>query len=544
MPSEFKRSVVRIAANYARLLSTLILGLLVVPILLGGLGVDGFGIISLLGSSVGLAAFFRELTHRSMVRELGSAYHNPTPLAFERTFSSACLLSSAITALTLCAFCILIAIFPLLDIPEHLRRSAFWFLIAQGCTAAYTVFISPVTNMYVVKERFIAYNIACTFQRSSNILSATTLIYLVGINDPARLLFLHGILWSSLDITIQSIAAVLIIAGDKRLIPRRSLMSREALKPIAGTFGWNTGVYASFSLHERVPPLILNLAFGTAANAVWGVAFRFVSYVRMATFGMQFGADMVSARLSATNDEAALRAVRNLLRVQTRLNAMAALPAGLLMLVLTEPMLNLWVGRQLEGHGDVFAMAVLTVRILAVAVITRAISEAWMTVLYGAGYVRRYAPIVILGGILNPITALILIALIPEPQNFYGPALAFSGILSLVNMIALPVVASRVLDISAWRVALPLWRPALATCMAAPTLTGYWFINWPSDIIALPVVIGSFGSVFAVLTWVFVLRAEERARVLGLIQRKVLGRSKRNQSGVGESSDNSTSTDT
>jgi O-antigen/teichoic acid export membrane protein len=543
MASEFKRSFVRIAANYARLLSTLVLGLLVVPILLGGLGVDGFGIISLLGSTVGLAAFFRELTHRSMVRELGSAYHDSAPLAFDKAFNSACILAAGVSAITVCAFLVLLTIFPYLKIPDHLRDSAFWFLIAQGCTAAYTVLISPVYNMYVVKERFIAFNIAYTLQRSSNIISISTLIFLVGINDPAKLLLLHGILWSCLDITFQTAAALLIIASDHRLIPRRSLMSREGLRPIAGTFGWNTGVYASFSLHERVPPLILNLAFGLAANAVWGVAFRFVSYVRMATFGMQFGADMVSARLSASNDEAARRAVRDLLFVQTRLNALAALPVGLLMLVLTEPMLGLWVGKRLEEHGDVFAQAVLTTRILAIAVITRAISEAWMTVLYGAGHVRRYAPIVMLGGILNPITALILITVLPTPQSLYGPAIAFTGILSLVNMIALPIIAARVFHVGAWRVVLPMWRPAVVTIAASPVLAGYWLINWPHVAVALIVVVGVFGTVFAGLTWAIVLTAGERARFTRFFHRVARRKPEPDQSVSVESNTNSTNTE-
>ena len=543
MASEFKRSLVRIVSNYARLLSTLVLGLMVVPILLGGLGVDGFGIISLLGSTVGLAAFFRELTHRSMVRELGSAYHDPTPLAFERAFSSACVLSAGVMGITVLSFCILLLIFPVLDIPDALRDSAFWFLVAQGVTAAFSVLVSPVYNMFVVKERFVAYNITYTLQRSSNILSACILIYAVGIDDPARLLFLHGIVWSSIDIFFQAIASVIIIAGDRRLIPRRSLMSREALGLIAGTFGWNTGVYASLSLHERVPPLILNLAFGTTANAVWGVAFRFVSYVRMATFGMQFGADMVSARLSAGNDEASRAAIRDFLRVQTRLNALAAMPVGLLMLVLTEPMLALWIGRRLEGHGEVFAQAVLTTRILALAVITRAISEAWMTVLYGAGHVRRYAPIVLLGGVLNPITALILIALLPTPQKLYGPALAFTGVLSLVNMIALPIVGSRVLHISGWRMLLPLWRPTAATALAAPCLAGFWLVDWPHSAVGLLAAAGSFGVVFAGLTWGFVLRPEERVRFKKMFRRRVLGRAGAAQSGPDGDSDSSTSSE-
>ncbi len=542
MATEFRRGFVRIISNYARLLTTLVLGLVAVPILLRGLGVTGFGVVSLLGASVGLAGFFRELTNRSMVRELGAAYHDPGPLAFERAFNSACVLSLGVTAVTVCAFGVVVAIFPVLNIPEHLAGPAFWFLLAQGLTATVSVLLSPLFNMYIVKERFVAYNLLFTLQRASFAFAAILLILTVGPGHPERFLLLFGVLWSGIDIALQVGACAVIVLGDRRLIPRRSLMSVESVRAIAGTFGWNTGVYASFGLHERVPPLILNLAFDAVANTVWGVAFRFVSYVRMATMGMQFGADMVSARLSIGDEEAARIAVRNLLRVQTRLNALIAMPVGLVMLVLTEPMLRLWVGGQLEGAGEVFDQVVLTTRILAIAVITRAVSEAWMTVLYGAGHVHRYAPIVLLGGILNPITALVLIAVLPEPARLYGPAIAFAGILSLVNMIALPVVGSRVLRISGWRVILPMWRPTAATAVAAPTLAGYWLIAWPNDLVALVAVTGALALVYAALTWGFVLNAAERARFVRPFAR-AMGRRAQSVGAVSGASESSTSTE-
>ena len=71
MPSEAKRGLVRIAANYLRLISTLALGLILVPLLIGWIGLRGFGLISLVVVSVGLAGVVRELISQSMIREIG-----------------------------------------------------------------------------------------------------------------------------------------------------------------------------------------------------------------------------------------------------------------------------------------------------------------------------------------------------------------------------------------------------------------------------------------------------------------------------------------
>ena len=50
MPSEAKRAVVRIGANYIRLFIALAVGVVLTPLLFAWLGKDGFGLISLLGA--------------------------------------------------------------------------------------------------------------------------------------------------------------------------------------------------------------------------------------------------------------------------------------------------------------------------------------------------------------------------------------------------------------------------------------------------------------------------------------------------------------
>ena len=92
MSNEARRGLVRILSNYTRLLITLALGLLVVPLTLNWLGDEAFGLITLLGANIGLAGIFRQIIQMSLIRELGQAYHADDE-TFRKGYSTICLIS-------------------------------------------------------------------------------------------------------------------------------------------------------------------------------------------------------------------------------------------------------------------------------------------------------------------------------------------------------------------------------------------------------------------------------------------------------------------
>lgn len=512
-----KSGIIRIASNYTRLLATLLMGLFVVPLVIGWLGDEAFGIISLLGASVGLAAVFRELTHKSMIRELGAAYHSNDPQAFLETYNSAYILSTAVAGLTLLAFGILLLIFPRLNISDELRKPAMIFLLAQASHAILIVLFSPAFNMYMVQHRFISYNSWYILLRGANFLAAVTLIKIFHLPGQPTSLATYGLLWAGLDNIFLILAVGLLMLGDKRLFIRKQHMHRKALSNILGTFGWNTGVQLSMASIERLPPFILNLMIGPIANTIWGVVYRLTSYVRMVTIGVQFGADSVSAKLSASNDEHATRRVRNYMSNQTRLNALVALPAGLIMFILARPLLDAWIGHKVEDPQAILAPAALMTRILAVAIVTRAVSEGWVTVLYGAGFVSRYAPVIFAGGILAPLLGILAIWVLPEHLKVQGPALGFAFVVSSVYLLALPVVGSKCVEQSYFHMLAPMKRPLLAATLAAPALFLSQIFHNPSPIYQLLIPTIAFGMVYGLLAFTIVLTSRERHRLFALI---------------------------
>lgn len=535
--TESKRHLLRIFANYTRLLATLGLGILVVPLTIAWLGDEAFGMISLMGANIGLAAVFRMIIQGSLVRELGAAYHAGDE-TFRANYAAICLISFVCTLLSLGTFTIVIFLLPLLQIPEGLLVASMCFVAGQGLNTAAMIFLAPMLNMYLVTERFVGYNIWFIAVRATNIVSVLILGYAIGIKDPAQGLMWHGILWSLLGVLGFVIAAAYIYTKDHRLMIRFKGARREAVREVFSTFSWNSGVQVVMNMHEQIPPVLLNLFVGPFANAAWGVGFRFVSYIRMATTGVQFGSDAVSARFAAGEDsEKARTQLQRLINIQTKLTAMIALPAGIIVFVYGWPIFHLWVGRSLKNYELVIPMAVMMTRILAWAIASRAISETWMIVLYGAGFVKSYAMWVVAGGILAPVASIILMFTLTKDLVPYAPPLMLSLVFFGIHLLGFPFITGRCLHIAPYKLLAALLRPIIVTLVALGfALATLWIwsdigdlgftvkitaeraasIQWLWIFVSLAV----FAAVYALGSAVFVMSGAERQRVSNLIRRK------------------------
>ncbi|MFK7882772.1 MAG: lipopolysaccharide biosynthesis protein [Phycisphaerales bacterium] len=435
------------------------------------LGDEAFGLVAMLGANIGLAGIFRQIMMMSLVREMGSAHH-AGPQEFRRAYTALHRLALVFALMTMLTFGIVLVALPLFKIPPDMLAATRWFVVAQGVQTVAMVALSPVLNMYLVVERFTAYSVWFVSLRAMQLLAIVILEYIIGIKDPAVGLQSLGLLWAGLSILVYLCGVLDLSLRNKALCPTIRKPEPGAMKEVMGTFSWNSGVQIAMNLHEQVPPVLLNLVVGPLANAAWGVGFRLVAYIRMATTGMQFGSDAVSARLSKDGGAEARRQLQNLVNVQTRLTAVIALPAGLAVFIYGFPILHLWVGGQVQDYDGVMPNAVIMVRVLAAALAARAISDTWIIVLYGAGYVRRYAPLIIAGGVLAPVTGYILMKTLPAEYVVIGPAISFTAVFVGLHLIGMPIIAARCLHLSPLSLLFSLRGPLTATILAAGAATG------------------------------------------------------------------------
>lgn len=536
MASEARRGILRILCNYTRLFATLLLGIAVVPLTIAWLGDDAFGLISFLGANLGLAAIVRQIVHQSLVRELAAAYHGGQE-SMDRLYPAICRISLVAAAITFLLFLIVAFALPLFNMPNAFRGAAFWFVIAQGVQSAFMVVLAPQLNIYLVMERFVGYSVWFVAVRAAHIIAVLILGYILPIRDPASGLLWLGVLWSALSILGYAVAAVRIIGVDRRFRIDLRRPQPGAIRTVMGTFSWNSGVQIAMNLHEQIPQFFLNIFLGTTANAAWGLGFRLVAYIRMVTTGMQFGSDAVSARLASGTDETVARSsLQRLLAQQTRLTALVSLPAGAGVLLYAFPILHLWVGGTLKDYDATMGMGVWMARILSVALAARAISDTWILVLYGAGFVRRYAPLVMIGGFIAPVLAAVLMFTLPSDLRFIGPAIGFTVAFFGLHLFGIPVITARCLHISAPRLLFSLLRPLLVTALAAAAGLAVLAVNnrlGDLSLLATPTRVvgdaidpvlmltsmGVFGMVYAPLAFLFILGPSERNRLLNAARR-------------------------
>src|SRR5690606_28101726 len=165
-------------------------------------------------------------------------------------------------------------------------------------------------------------------------------------------------------------------------------------------------------------------------------------------------------------------------------------------------------------------MAANLARLVALGMMARAICDGWLRVLYGAGHIHRYAPVVVGAGFATPIGTVILLLTLPEPIRYMAPAAAYAAVLLVAYLGLIPRITARALGVSVGDVLSPLIRPAAVALAIVPILVGARFVIHDWNFVSLGAVGLAAGTVYAGLAWIFVVEAEERRR----LRAGVLGR--------------------
>lgn len=525
-PSEARRALTRIGTNYVRLGISVVLGLAVVPLLLGRVGSEAYGLIGLLGSTIGIAALLQDVVKESMVRELGAAYHRDAEAApgdagsaepFVPTYNGAVLLCLAISGLTALLFAGVWLAVPLLRIPPDLIGAARWLVVANGLETTVVIASAPAQRMYLVTERMVLANLWLLSDRVSRFIAVMWIISLAaGLARPEALVLYAWIASSIMILLVLTSSAVMMVL-EPVTVPRPAAATRRAMRSLLTIGGYNTMTQLANHLHLRFGQILMNLFLGLHYNAVFAIAIVLASYTRMVATGMTGGVDAVAARLSTRAGHGQMRV---LLRHSTRLHALVALPVAAVVLFLAEAVIEVWLGRRLPNPAAA-AMTANLARLVVLGVTARAIGDGWLKILYGAGHINRYARAVIGAGVATPIGAVILLWALPDPAKYLGPAISFSIVVLTLNLAIIPPIAARALGLTVSDVLTPVLRPAVATLGIVPLLAGarLAIVNW--NLVSLGAVGVATAAVYAGLTWAIVVAPDERQRIRNAIGQRL-----------------------
>ena len=518
MVSEAKRGLIRIVANYTRVISIVVLGLLLVPMLLQAAGNDGWALIALLGSTIGLASMAQEIVRSSLIRELGTAYHSADDSTgtdhFRHVYNSALAISAVIAGLAALVFAMLWFVVPLFDISDNLLPAARWLVVAKGTETVAVLLLAAPFNMYKVTERMVAFNAWQIATRSCYMIAASWLVFVHGPGDPGRIVTYYAFISSALVVTVLAMAVVVIMFLDRRLIPALSFVTRSAIKSILHVGGWNAGATAATMLHRRLAPVLMNLASGFMSlpsglfgNLILSLGIQLTVSVRRLTMGMTEGLDAVSTRLSMT---AHAGAIRTLMHHSTRLHGVAAFPLAIIILIVPEILLRLWLGDRIDDPQTTFPLAVTLIQIMTLGMVARAVSDGWIRILYGAGHVTRYAWMIIGGAVMYPLVFGLLLVILPTASRYTAVTWAYSAVLVIVHGLLVPLAGARALRIRYADFFVPLVRPLIVAVVCSPMLLLAHGKQGQSELLWLIAALTLYGVTYLGLCIAFVMNQPER----------------------------------
>ena len=475
--------MIRIISNLARLGIGFLSGLLLIRLLGGRVGPDLVALWLLVGSQVGIAGIFLTLTERSLVRELGRAWH-AGPESFRPIFSTSLLLASALAILAGLIFLCLWYGIDVLDLPEGTSGLARQIVLAEALAAIVGIVGSPFQALFGVRERFVLQNLVLLARRTASLV-AVLCISSSGSAEEQLAEFVSLNAWFTVSVVVFAVFAQAILEPLAR--PSFALTSRQALREILSTFGWNSLVVLFLNLNVRVVALLVNLLLGMAATVPYQFAIRLSAYARMLAEGTVSGVDAVTVRIQKDRPEKISAWLRRVIEIQ----ATATLPVGVLIFIAAPTLLEVWLGPVFLRSPGLLESTSLVTRLIVIQMMVRALSDGWIRVFYGLGLVERYARLIAISGILQPI--IIVAAVGIWGQVLVIPAAVLVVVTSLTQLLFIPIRLERASPGFLAHIRSSLTWPLLATLVASPLLLPLWE---PQD---LGWLILSGGGYFAVI---------------------------------------------
>lgn len=519
MATELYRGIIRISTNYVRLFLTLAIGVISVPFIFKAVGTDGFGLISLIVGSTGLVLIINDTVRTSLTYEVGRAYHSDDDLDFKQTYAAANIISAAVAFASSLIFIVFYFIIPYFKIDDSLLIAARWMILLQMADSFFRVFTAAPRQLLLITERFVEQNFFLVLRRSAILIGAIVayMVYKGDHHDRAMILF--AVVQVGVTMLVQLISVLWSCYVEPKAIPRLTAVTRRSIKQVLATAKWNAAAFGASSIQLQLDQILMNLLFGLNGNAIFGLAQRLAAYVRMVVNGMSVGIDAVTVRLNSGEQGSAQ--VREILRHSTRLHAVALMPALCYLLFFSNQVFHVWIAKSVENPEQTIPTTVLVVSVLLFGMGARAMSDNWTSVLFGAGHVRKYAPMIVLGAFLNPILALLFWVVLPETWSIASPAAGFTVIMVLFHFIGIPIHVARCIEIRLRDVYSPMLRPTLlaALCLPVAFLFRAPVAEW--GFIRLFLSMGVYGLVYMVLCGVFELHPSERHRFVSAIRRRL-----------------------
>ena len=397
---------------YFRMLLTILISLYTSRIVIKALGVDDFGIFSVVGAFVSmfsiLSASLSSAIMRFFTYELGLGDME----RLRRVFITAllCIVFAAVIIFIFAEFIGVWFINYKMVIPPDRLNVAKWVFQYSLVISSVNLLSVPYNAMVIAHERmsFFAY-ISLV-----EVIGKLIISFLIAEYQNDRLL-LYAFLLCVFTLIVK-LAYVVFCNLNFEECKYKLVFDKILVKQMFGFAGWNFIGYSSAILRDQGGNVIINLFFGPAVNAARGVAFQ----VNQAVYGfVQNFMTALNPQITKSYAVGDKEYMMKLVFIGSRFSFLLLWLLSLPLLLNTSSILNIWL-------EDVPDYSVLFVQLSLIFVLCESVSQPLITTMMATGNIRNYQ--IVVGGmqLLNLPISYFAIKLGCPPESIFIVAIIIS----------------------------------------------------------------------------------------------------------------------
>ena len=489
---------------YFRMMVTMLVTLYTSRVVLQVLGVEDFGLYAVVGGVVGMLSFLNSTlsggSSRFLTFELGTGNVHKLQKTFSTLLNMHIIL--AIIIIVLAETVGLWFVYNKAGIPPERMNAAVWVFHISVLTAVISMIQVPYNASIIAHEKMKVFAYISIVEVSLKL----GVVYLLKFGNLDKLVF-YAIL-----ICIVTICIALFYCFYCRMNYKEThyklILDKEILKSVGSFSGWNLLGNASYTLTSQGTNIIINMFFSPAVVTARAIA------VQVDMAAMQFVQNFRTAANPQIIKKYAAEdydGSKQLLIDSTKFSFFLMLLLGLPIILLAEPLLQLWLGQVPE-------YSVIFLKLIVIESLFTVFSISFNAALYAKGQMKENALITPLFGFIRfPVTYFLFKA------GFSPVVLSYAGIISyaLLGLLVKPILVCKIVDYS-FRDMLSIFIPCLKVSLIAfpaPMIVNYYY----SDNNLLCFVVIALVSVLCVAASVFYfgINGEMRRRLIEYAKQQI-----------------------
>ncbi len=269
--SASNRAVINTAVIYGQRFFAAALSLITTPIILNGLGVQDYGLYTLTIGFVGMLAVLNWSLSSSTQRYTAFAIGEKNTLKLNKVFSSALVIHFLYGLLLLAIIAIISRFYigSLLNIPVGKLEDTKNILYVVGLLSFISIMSIPFLGILRAKENFIDISIIGI---TESVLKLGIAFTIVSLTD--NKLVIYSLLLLGISVISLVIYYFIVKLNYKEVIISLKFYDKELVKGMFSFLSWSLLGSLSLTSRNEGVQILINLFFGVAKNAAYGIAMQ------------------------------------------------------------------------------------------------------------------------------------------------------------------------------------------------------------------------------------------------------------------------------